>query len=247
VKSFRNTLKKTTSSIRTSIIVPLRVVELDRNFGVVNFESEKCLAYSELIRDELLKIVDSIIKLYERNQSYTKQKSDTREAIQRLNQFGTDNSSSVVNQRRIFLASSSRAENDVMGIIQEAVDKYDAEVVFWQQISETGIINLEILKQIKTCQYGICYLSEIINSDSQSSETRYKDNPNVLIEAGILSAKSENFENVIPIREKSSGEIPFDIASNRILFINRNKAGQLNESLLRQNLSLFLDRWFKRT
>ena len=247
MKSFRNTLKKTTSSIRTSIIVPLRVVELDRNFGVVNFESEKCLAYSELIRDELLKIVDSIIKLYERNQSYTKQKSDTREAIQRLNQFGTDNSSSVVNQRRIFLASSSRAENDVMGIIQEAVDKYDAEVVFWQQISETGIINLEILKQIKTCQYGICYLSEIINSDSQSSETRYKDNPNVLIEAGILSAKSENFENVIPIREKSSGEIPFDIASNRILFINRNKAGQLNESLLRQNLSLFLDRWFKRT
>ncbi|MER3432303.1 MAG: hypothetical protein C4288_02460 [Leptolyngbya sp. ERB_1_1] len=205
------------------------------------------MAYSELIRDELLKIVDSIIKLYERNQSYTKQKSDTREAIQRLNQFGTDNSSSVVNQRRIFLASSSRAENDVMGIIQEAVDKYDAEVVFWQQISETGIINLEILKQIKTCQYGICYLSEIINSDSQSSETRYKDNPNVLIEAGILSAKSENFENVIPIREKSSGEIPFDIASNRILFINRNKAGQLNESLLRQNLSLFLDRWFKRT
>jgi len=238
-------LTRTGFNILTSVIIPLISNELERSFGVINFESERYLKYSEPVRDELTKIARSISKLYERNIAYSKLRTDTKGAIRHLNKVRNNNVLSVVNQRKLFIASSGRADNEVIGLIREVLDQYDVEVVFWKEMSETGVINKQILTEIRACRYGICYLSEIVGPQKASdSQFKYQDNPNVLIEAGMLYAKSQDFNNVIPIREESSEKIPFDIAANRILVVPRIKDGKLNQDSFKKSLSSSLDIWF---
>ena len=96
-----------------------------------------------------------------------------------------------------------------MGVIKDILYEYSEKIdlIYWKDISESGIITQQILREITNCQYGICYLSEKTSEDGSS----YKDDENVLIEAGILSANSRDssFENWIPIREGKSPKICF--------------------------------------
>jgi hypothetical protein len=82
------------------------------------------------VKDELRTIARAISKLYDRNQAYMKQKSDTRGAIRHLANLRSENSATVISQRRIFVASPNKSEKDVMGAILEVLDEYDIEVVF---------------------------------------------------------------------------------------------------------------------
>lgn len=115
-----------------------------------------------------------------------------------------------------------------MSLIQEVLDEYDekVDIVYWKKISESGLITQQILKEISSCQYGICYLSE----PAADGDYGYQDNSNVLIEAGMLSAlpREASFDNWIPIREEDSGSLPFDFANNRVLIVPRLKKHTLN-------------------
>ncbi|MES9988398.1 MAG: hypothetical protein AB2552_03705 [Candidatus Thiodiazotropha endolucinida] len=47
---------------------------------------------------------------------------------------------------------------------------------------------MQLLNELGTCRYGVCYLSERI-PDAQPA--LYQDNPNVVFEAGMLHGRSD--------------------------------------------------------
>jgi hypothetical protein len=93
-----------------------------------------------------------------------------------------------------------------------------------------GNIHIQLLEELSQCRFGICYFSEI---SQESGEIQYKDNANVLFEAGMLHGRSANTTknpaNWIPIREESSKDnqnnetIPFDLYSERMITVKRAK------------------------
>ena len=229
------------SSIRSSIIIPAHNGK-GKKFGVVNFESERYLETSYVYQNELNLVVKSLSKLYFRNQTFSEQSEDTRKAVQELINL-KDTELVALAKPKIFLASSSDGEEDVLGAIIDLIEEIGGfELVYWQDISENGIINIEILKTIKLCQYGICYLSK--KNEDEEGNAHYIDNHNVLIELGLIAAKSEQFENVIPIREESSESIPFDISPVRAITVPRtgNKR-TINMASFKRSLRNQLANW----
>ncbi|MCG8047450.1 MAG: hypothetical protein N0C89_02265 [Candidatus Thiodiazotropha endolucinida] len=89
---------------------------------------------------------------------------------------------------------------------------------------------MQLLNELGTCRYGVCYLSERI-PDAQPA--LYQDNPNVVFEAGMLHGRSDANSpppaSWIPIREKNSTDAPFDFASERMIIVPRQN-GRLQVS-----------------
>ena len=237
-------VKRTDAPILTSIIIPLRDDE-KRVFGTINFESIRYLEFSDSVKEELSHISDSISTLYSLNKTHANQKRNTKKELDYLSDLKANKGALLkVSKPKLFLASPNLCNDDVMASIKELLDNYSQkiELVHWKDISASGIITQQILRIISTCQYGVCYFSERVENEAEIS---YKDNKNVLIEAGMLSTYSNgaDFENWIPIREKQSEKIPFDFAGNRMLIVPRNKSGQLNEEKFRQELDARLSNW----
>ncbi|MEM8723728.1 MAG: TIR domain-containing protein [Cyanobacteria bacterium P01_G01_bin.39] len=222
------------SSLKTSIIIPV-YNDKKRKFGVINFESTRFVEPSKPIKDELKRIVRCISKLYFRNQTFTEQGKDTREAIQDLINMRAVNLATL-SKPKVFLASPYKCESDVISEIKDIVNKHDKfELVYWADISNAGFINTDILKEIQSCKFGVCYFSE----KDEAQENHYFDNHNVLIEAGMFLAKSENFDNVIPIREENSqGKVAFDIYSLRTIRVTRN---QVDNSINLEDFRMLLN------
>ena len=238
-------IKGTDNPILTSIIRPIK--DDYRCFGVINFESIRYLEFSDSVKEELKRISDSITVLYTHNKLYMNQQNNTKKEIRYLSELKNSRGALLkVSKPKIFLASSDKAEDDIMGVIKEVLDEYTNKIdlVYWKDISKNGIVTQQLLREITNCQYGICYFSEKVNDDE--TPPVYKDNENVLIEAGMLSASSQHsdFDNWIPIREESSSKIPFDISTNRILIVPRNKTNnKLNVEKFRDNLISRLQSW----
>jgi hypothetical protein len=102
-------------------------------------------------------------------------------------------------------------------------------------------INTQIGREILESRFGICYLSE----PDGTASGRFRDNPNVVFEAGMLHARTTAVSDAegnepagwIPIREVASPDPPFDFASERILYVPRSQRGELNETRLRETLA----------
>jgi predicted nucleotide-binding protein len=238
-------VRKTPHAIRTSIIYPVGFNDRSESVGVVNFESATYIRFNSLVWTELHKIAKAIASLYDRNQTYQRLRADTIRAVKALSEYRDVKFPEVAPKKKyIFIASSSRADQSVMGRILKVLDQYPVEIGLWSDFSETGVITQALCKAIQKSDYGICYLSEIAQIDSATGIQQFIDNPNVLFEAGMLSARSINFENWIPIREENSGRIPFDIAGNRILTVPRrqnNARSILNEFEFEQQLQYRLN------
>ncbi len=260
-------IKRTEHEIMTSIIRPVH--EDNRIYGVINFESEQYIEYSPAIAEEFKKISNSISTLFLLSKIYQTQRRNTKHEINYLSELKNNREGLLhLEKPRVFIASSSRAEDDVMSLILEVLDEYDrrkVKIVYWKTISESGLITQQILKEIRSCQYGICYLSEPVSKPIADKVTAdkvtadkvtadkaiaYQDNSNVLIEAGMLSAlpHEANFDNWIPIREEASGPLPFDFVSNRTLLVPRLKTNALNAEKFKvdlrsrlENCSVFSD------
>jgi hypothetical protein len=106
-----------------------------------------------------------------------------------------------------------------------------------------GNINTQIAAEILESRFGICYLSEP-DEDSPAGAHQYRDNPNVVFEAGMLHARTTAAADTdggepagwIPVREQESPPPPFDFAAERIVQVPRSRTGDLNESRLREML-----------
>ena len=113
------------------------------------------------------------------------------------------------------------------------------KLVPWDDDKNLGAITPQMLENIKSADYFICYLSE---KDEVSNQ--YFDNPNVLIELGLFLGKqshSGHFKNIIIIREEDSAmRLPFDIQDIFTLNVSRlgdKKPRSLNRDAFIANVS----------
>lgn len=222
-------------SIKTSIM--WIVQHGGEKIGIINFESTQYLRSTPLLKEEFRVIVESLGLLYGLSKTHSIQCEMTRKAIDTLKSY---NNLRLPFIPRIFLASSNEADQDVMGAIQNVLDEYDIDSRYWKADRRPGNIQEHIWDNISSSQIGICYLSELLDD----SKDTYQDNYNVIYEAGMIQAliRSSNntMKNCVLIREKKSPNPPFNFASERMLEVHRNSAGEINLNLFSTELKKIL-------
>ncbi len=104
------------------------------------------------------------------------------------------------------------------------------------------VSGVHLLAELGTCRYGVCYFSEL---DDTSTNGEYRDNPNVLFEAGMLHGRSDSDAQKpaswIPIREKASSPAPFDFAAERMILVPRTRKGTLQKKQFQELFRKRLD------
>jgi hypothetical protein len=222
--------------MRTSIIVPM--VHWSRVLGVIYLESTSYLDVTDVAKDELTLLADALAILFELRQANRAQVAGTRAAVIDLENILKGVRFPRLAKPQIFVAFPVRAPDEVIGVIQEVLAEFgdSLRVVQWNKIEESGSITLDLVKNIASSRFGLCYFSEP-KIDGQGGFT---DSVNVIFEAGMLHSLTNSSEGKldgwIPIREKLSPPVPFDFASERILIIARNKDGELMEERFRSDL-----------
>ncbi len=227
------------NDIRTSIIITFKIYQ--NNYGILNLESHNYLKFDKKLSEELSKIANSLGILVNLCTNNEERLQCTRKAVRNLRATSDRLPLRINGNNRIFLASSNRANNDVIGAIRNVLSQFSSyDIIYWKDISDSGNINEQIIHEISNSSFGIIYLSESQDS-KDSGNTQYKDNPNVLFEAGMFQALTKEPTSPvfgwIPIREKESSRIPFDFASDRILIIPRLHTGQLNKESFEEQLT----------
>ncbi|MBA3967529.1 MAG: hypothetical protein H0X47_17485 [Nitrospirales bacterium] len=219
--------------IQTSIILPL--IKKGRPHGVFNIEFLQRLKIFDKLKEEIYNIKSAIETLLELEATSSLNRDNTKIAIKRLENISRETSSLRVPS--VFIAFAKKHDKKVSDSIARVLNNFfsSEQIVFWNKISESGNINEQILKKISFATYGICYLSENVDN-------HFKDNPNVLFEAGMLHALANDPlaepTKWIPIRENAEN-IPFDFSTERILVVPRNEGvfiEQLFEGELREML-----------
>lgn len=226
----------TDDPIKTSIIIPLRLQRSrELVFGVINFETEEYLEITEQAKCELSKIAETVSILLQLQWSRGSQKNNTITVIDMLEKSLQEESIPKLTKPRIFLASSEKAQIDVIGVVRKVMSEYSdkMDVVYWKDMDNPGNINKQLLEAISSSRYGICYFSEIMDESFQTDDIKYRDNSNVLFEAGMMHGKTDDVSDTpiswIPIREEMSLKAPFDFASERMIGVPRLPNGVLNK------------------
>jgi hypothetical protein len=228
----------------TSIIIPLASPPI----GFMTLEFRRYLECTSNAKAELTRLAKTlriILSLHEANKL---QKDNTESAINTLrDHLGQERRSPLV-KPQVFLAFPAHADDGVVGVIKEVLNKLaaDLEVVSWDEMSQSGDINQQILEAISNATYGVCYFSELAEPDS--APYKFRDNPNVVFEAGMLQALTNSPTAKptawIPIREMDSPRVPFDFASQRTIVVKRGQNNRLNEQTLRHDLDKQIGEWF---
>ena len=172
----------------------------------------------------------------------------TRLALANLDTLREQSKLDTEARPRLFVASSSEADADVTRAIAEVLKDFDELVSaqHWHEVDRPGNINQQIERRIRGAAYAICYFSESRSArgtehGSVNGNTKYIDNHNVLVEAGMLHMVTRTAPEAgsgwVPIREKDSPPPPFDFAANRMIIVPRNDDGSLNEQEFRVDLS----------
>jgi hypothetical protein len=220
------------TEIRTSIVTPLKYG--DRVFGFLCTEAEQVLECTEYAKREIRALADAVAIILWLHEGYLKQKESRKNAFLEIEGMIKERRYlSPLSKPKLFFASSSRADREVVGEIRQVITKLDqcVQEVFWREIKEPGDITAQVIEEISQCRFGICYLSEP-SSDGKDGEHRFIDNPNVIFEAGMLqsltTSSTEGPVAWIPIRETDSPPAPFDVSNQRTLFVNRLNDGALN-------------------
>jgi hypothetical protein len=218
---------------RTSVIIPL-VVE-DTPFGVINVESKRRLKPTPAWRQELEKLAKAVAILNRLKETYKLQIRSTQEAKHRLEHGSFV---PVVASRRMFLACSSRADDEVIGIMKEVFSDHeeDFELDHWT-VPETGNIHEKIWERLSACTFGTCYFSE----PAEGTTHRFRDNPNVLFEAGMLFAlrtsKRSPVRALLLVRERDAPDTPFDLSAEYMVVVPRQSDRSLNKEAFRTRLT----------
>ena len=203
----------------------------------MNVESSRYLDIADFERQELDVLADAIGVLLDLRQMHEVQAMGTADALDDLRKVKDAVVFPQIAKPQVFLAFPVRAEEDVVGVLKAVLhEQGDLRVVSWDQIDATGKVTVQIEEAITSSQFGVCYLSEPDGSG------RFRDNTNVLFEAGMLNARSMSTQEHaawLPIREEDSPPLPFDIAGDRIEPVPRAD-GRLNEQLFRARLRVRL-------
>lgn len=221
--------------MRTAIMVPLKR-KGGSVLGVLDFESSEYLDITDAAKTELLLISEALCLLSERQSTMESDTADTKIALRKLED--SFDSKYLLRTPKLFFAWPARADLAVVALTRTVLDEFSNRVtiVVWDEIEDSGNINDQIVQHILSSTYGVCYFSEMA---SEGADTRYRDNANVLIEAGMLHVLSQDDESSargwIPIREDEP-PIPFDFVAQRTLLVPRLQNGELNGKRFEEQL-----------
>lgn len=227
------------NTARTVVIIPLTH---QRKVGVYCFESPRYIDITDVAKLELSRLGAALATLYRLWEINNAQLVGTEQAIGDLREQLQRAKFPRLSKPHVFLAFSQRADESVRLLIGDVLKEFDDKLEFtdWSKMNEAGNINGQIAREILESRFGICCFSE----PDDTAPGRYRDNPNVVFEAGMLHSRTAAFGDTdgdepagwIPIREAQSPPPPFDFASERILYVPRSRGGELNETRLREML-----------
>lgn len=230
-------------NIRTLIVVPLSFTHLE---GAYCIESSQFIEITEVAISEmnrLARALGTLFGLWDAHHAHSRSKTSAIEDLRRLLQHSKF---PKLAKPHIFVASSEKADERIKEITGEVLSEFSEklETTDWERIYESGSVTAQVTREILESRFGICYLSEPDEESGRPSRFLYRDNPNVLFEAGMLHASTSASADSngsgptgwIPIREASSPQIPFDFASERILNVPRDVNGKLDEQRFREEL-----------
>lgn len=218
------------SAARTSIVVPLSYGE--RLFGVMDLEFEQYMTASTWGKAVIRLIEDAVSRIFWLNEMSRTQREDTRAAFAVLERSYRQ-STSPFQRHTVFLASSGRADADVMAVILKVLGEFDDifDISYWKAEASAGNIAEQVRAAIADAEFGVCYISE--PSPDAASRYRYLDNPNVLFEAGMIQMLHELRDDHtdlvsrwIPVREGPglTPPLPFNLAGDRVVTVPRADA-----------------------
>jgi hypothetical protein len=243
---------------RTTIVIPLRNLGGPMPIGVINFECEEYIIPTEKAKSIFENLAISVSTFMQLSKTRQLQKNNTEEISKAIQSSPSIKLSKLLEKPKVFIAFPNQCEKDVIECIERCCEEYknDFNFVSWKNMDEPGAVSDQIVNTIKESKFGIIYFSERIIIDGI---TKYKDNPNVLFEAGIFQAISDYKDNDnqnddsitkgwIPIREDkelSLSHTPFDIQHLRFIYLTRQN-GRLEEGTFLSKLRRMIESMKKR-
>jgi hypothetical protein len=234
------------SDIKTSIIIPLKVPEMYRPFGFINFESAHYMKCNDELKQIFRNIADIVaiyihlVKINKFKKEHVANMMDTLNELEPLIGAGA--------VPKVFIAYPKRIDPKVKEVIRRTTREYSGkfDFIYWEEIEKTGDINEHIISSIMKCRYGIAYFMQ--QEDSHSSGAKFTYNPNVFFEAGMFQLFSQQNKasgvkrEWIPIKEAKI-DLPFDLRNLRAIEVQRNDNGELNEHCLQVDLEEKMNSW----
>lgn len=221
---------------KTSIMLPLR--NGAEKIGVMCLDSVEAVELTSAATAELRLVAEALAVLYCNYDATANARTLRRTAIGELQQLIPE--SPQLTMPHVFVSSSSRAEGAVVDAIKSALDRDEFDGKFtwehWMDNNEAGPVASALLEDIRRAKFGICYMSE---PDEDGAETRYRDNLNVLFEAGMFHVLGEGGA-WIPVREQDAPSPPFNLHDLNTVFVPRNEDGGLDAPEFEEKLSNFV-------
>lgn len=221
--------------VRTSVMYPLR--RGSRPIGMIEFGCPKRIEPTPASKLEVATLADTVSRAYRMFDVRKTQKMNTERALRLLEASLNEESWKRLALPQVFVAYSGRADDEVVDTIRKVLEQYESVLRpdIWEDSTESGNINSQVVEAITSSEFGICYFSEPL-------EDGYDDNSNVLFEAGMMQALTNSggalLRGWVPIRE-DSGAMPFDVAAERMVIVPRTE-GRVDRaafaSVLRQRL-----------
>jgi hypothetical protein len=217
------------AAVKTSVMHPL--TREDIAIGLVEFAARDRIEPTPASREGIAALAELISRAHQMCAIRKAQRKATGDAMQLLRDALHQQSWRRLALPQLFVAhagedrlkGAARAQHlALVTVMREVVDEFAQTVkpVYWSDVTEAGNINEQVLRDIGESEFGLCYLSEPRRGGG------FVDNPNGLFEAGMMQAlaKSPNalLRAWIPVREKDSPPLPFDIAAERMLVVDRN-------------------------
>ena len=216
------------NNIFTSIIIPIPLNHKEQSKGIINFESSEIVFFSQETKLEFENIAEALYLLFVLKNNFKLQTKNSKIVLSNLPIESIKQAYEL--KYDVFLSYPDKSDVDVINVINKVLQKRQLRVFDWKKVYKTGSILDELNRAISSCRIGICYFSE------DSGERKYKDNSNVIFEAGILEAKTR----WLPIRE----ELPpvfFDLEKIRITIVPRLQNNKLDSEQFYKNLNDRLD------
>ena len=213
-------------SIKTVILIPLCWQE--RTFGVLDLQMSEYYEPTNTAKVELERLVDTLSELLVLSETNQMQRKHRQQAIDMLKTALAQKSWSPLIKPQLFVASSHRADPQVMGTISRVLKDFEGKlrIHYWRQNPRGGNITWDTLTQVKASRFGLFYFSEPV--EDAAGELSYQDNANVVFEAGMFQsltnpATRDDPIGWIPVREEKSPPAPFDFAQERMIYIERQR------------------------
>lgn len=220
---------------RTSIMVPAKLG--GRTVAAIDLESTRHLEITEDAKRELERLGEAVAHLRDCCNFNESRTDGTKAALETLKSTAQNGPRLQLAKPTVFFAFPGDTDRDVVAVIHDVLDSLSEHlsVSRWDHIQASGNITRQISEAITTARFGICYFSEYLPGD----RTRFRDNPNVLFEAGMLHALGapQNEQSAwIPVREEASPPAPFDVLQERMLIVDRYDDGSLKKEELREKV-----------